>query len=291
MAISAALKKKLAAANKKFKTAVPTASGGMVNENVEDGNYSADLTGADVVEQGGKAALVFTFDVDVDGETEQVKNRYWLETEQNLGYLKRDLARFGFEGLEDLDLAEDLEGVCEKLVSMKPVCRITVKTNDQWQNVYLNKVVEIGDGAEDDDEVESETVEETTAEEEEDGTPVSIGSKVLYKDAEHEITALNEGEGTCTLKNAKGKRFVGVKLEDCEAVADDEVEPEAEEEVEEEEELAELGPGSEVMVQWKGKEEPGVVKAVSEDDEKVTVQLTKLKKLVIVSLNKVELKG
>jgi hypothetical protein len=69
------------------------------------------LTGGELKELGGKAAVVLTYEItgDSDGESscdadgEAVSSRYFLETEQNLAYLKRDLGRF-IEDVDDLDL-------------------------------------------------------------------------------------------------------------------------------------------------------------------------------------------
>lgn len=178
--MSSALKKKLAAAQKKWKKAKPASSSGMVNENVEDGNYTAKLTGKDIKIQNNKPAVLLQYTIeDEDAADEVVTARYWLETEQNLSYLKRDLGRFGYE-VDDLDLSSDLDGILDEIVEAEPVCRISVRTSDEWQNVYLNRVDEMNedeneedeeeedDDTEDEDEEESEDEDEDEEEDEED---------------------------------------------------------------------------------------------------------------------------
>ena len=162
MGMSSSLKKKLAAASKKFKGAKAPSSTGMVNDSVLDGNYEATLVGAELTEQASKAALIYTYKInedDAEAGGEEIKQRFWLETEQNLSFLKRDLGRFGYE-VDDLDLAEELEGLCKELVDAEPLCRISVKTDGEWQNVYLNKVLEMQEENDEEEEEDDEEEEE-----------------------------------------------------------------------------------------------------------------------------------
>ena len=153
------MKKMLAAANKKFKKVSAADAGGFSNEAVEDGSYTATVCGAELKEVGGKPVVMISYEItaagdgsDSDAAEEVVSARYFLETDTNLAYLKRDLGRFAEIDEEEFDLEEQLQDTLEAIVDAAPEVKISVRMAGEFQNVYLNKVDVDGSDDEDDDE-------------------------------------------------------------------------------------------------------------------------------------------
>ena len=147
--LSSKIKKALGAAGKKWKKTDAAAGSSFINEAVEDGTYESVICGAALQEIGGKAAVVLSYKItDDEAENEIVASRYFLETAQNLAYLKRDLGKY-VDDVDDLDLSEALEDTLEEIAASGAAARITVKMAGEFQNVYLGKVDV--DGADDDD--------------------------------------------------------------------------------------------------------------------------------------------
>lgn len=222
---SSKLKGLLKKANAKWKK-TEAASGGFNNDNVEDGSYDAALTGAELKELGGKGCVVLSYTIADGGdcEGEVMTARYFLESDQNLAFFKRDLGKF-VDDVDEVDLENDLEETLETILEGEPACRITVRTKDEYQNVYLNKVEIDGDGDDEEDEDEDkparggkkngkkgnkkpkpEEDDEEEDDEEEDGEEVDIdvGSKVTvnFKGKEHsgKVTELDEDEEKVQVK-------------------------------------------------------------------------------------------
>ena len=125
---------------------------------VPDGRYLAHLTAAQIGESksSGRLQIQWTWTI-ADGEFEGDTKLDFdgLETEDNLVFLGRKLARFGYELPEDITAIAD---ILEELIEKRPLARIRLKTRGEFQNVYVDKIMRSVDNDEDDDESSSDDV-------------------------------------------------------------------------------------------------------------------------------------
>lgn len=313
--LSTKLKKLLGTASKKFKKTEAVASQ-FVNENVADGQYAFDLVGAGVSEFGsGKARVEFRLKLteavrngDEDSIDEEVVSGFWLETEQNLSFLKKTLSLFVDVDDDDFDLAAFIEeGGLDEIAAEEPSGVVNIRMNGDFQNVNIIKLDE-GGGDEDEEEEEEDKPKkkkggkkkkdvEEEEEEEEEAPEIAKGDTVLFtppkakKAKEFTVTKLKGGKAD--LEDDDGNEFKGIllaKLELVDPENDDEEEEEEEpkkkvraggpkkkksskdeDEEEEEEEDADLEEGDKVSFNFKGKECKGTVEAIDEEEETVEV--------------------
>lgn len=132
---------------------------------VDDGTYVARLREVKLeFADGGKGRpqSVWRFvilDGESGGESAEGK-KVWkydgLDQEQSLQYAAKDLSTLGIDP-EEVGL-EDLPEIYEELTEAKPVCKIVLRTKGEFQNVYVNKLLE--DWDEDEDESDDEDEEE-----------------------------------------------------------------------------------------------------------------------------------
>jgi len=334
MALSSKIKAAVKKAAGKFKKTKAADGGGFTNEAVPDDSYSATLTGAELKEMGGKAVIVLSYTIgdEEDPAGEVVTSRYNLETDENLSYLKRDLGRF-VDGVDEMDLVEELESTLEGMVEAAPDCRISVRMKDEYQNVYLNKV-DIATDEEDEEDEEDEDAKpkgkgkgkkaktasggkggkkggkgskaDEEDEDEEDAPEISKGDSVLFtppRAKKAKVCTVVSIKGTkAKLEDEDGNEYPGILLsvlepadeEDADEDEEDakpkgkgkggkskpkpkgkgkkDEEDEDEEDEEDEDEEVELDVGSKVIVNYKGKEAQGTVKAINEEDETVKVR-------------------
>ena len=125
---------------------------------VPDGRYLAHLTGAAIGESksSGRLQIQWTWTI-ADGEFESDTKLDFdgLETEDNLVFLGRKLARFSYELPEDITAIAD---ILDELVEKRPLARIRLKTKGEFQNVYVDKLMRSVDGDEDTDDSNSNDV-------------------------------------------------------------------------------------------------------------------------------------
>jgi len=313
---------KLAAKLKKAKAAyakAEIASGGLVNENVPDGRYEATVSDVSLEEFGDKPVckMVFTITEGEEAVGEKVTSVFWLQgtdaekTANALGIFKRMLQRFGYEP-EDFDIVEDMESFIEEITDAEPVCTISVKMNDSFQNVNLLRVEEmevVADEDEEEYEEEDEELEEETEdeeeyeeedeeleeepeeeeEEEEEETPdIETKMMVEYKPPRAKVarvcivTKVLKRKKVADLKTEDGKQtYSNIKWDRLTIVEPDEEE-------EEDEDLVELEVGSIVSLTWKGEEIEAEVTELDEEEEKVRIKLPS-GKFARVSVEKIEL--
>ncbi len=327
MGLSSKLKGLLKKANSKYKKVKAAETSGFGNDAVEDGNYTANFTKGEIKEQSGKGVVVFTYTISDDGaEGEEISSRYNLATDENISYLKRDLGKF-VDGADELDLEEELEGTLSDMAEASPECKISVRTKDGFQNVYLNKVAIDAAADEDEDEDEDETPakpakgkgkkskpaddeeedededEDEDEEEEEDEPEITKGSFVLHKPPKAKkakrckVLAVNGKKAK--LKDEDGNVYPAILLSVLEPAEEEEEEEEEEEDkpakggkgkppkgkgkaaasdddeeedADADEETEEVEVGTKVLVNYKGKEYKGTVKAIDEEAEKVSVR-------------------
>jgi hypothetical protein len=175
MAVDKGIAKELSQLSKMWKTAQPVAAG---YQTIPDGEYSAKITEMSVQKsKNGRLQVVTTFEV-VDGEHEgsSIKRFDGLDNERSIGYFK------GMAEIIGLDLPNDITLLPEVLKTFVDECgdffEITVKTKNEYQNVYVNGVSDAvsEEGSEevegDEEEVEEEEIEDDEEEvEEEEETP------------------------------------------------------------------------------------------------------------------------
>ena len=122
---------------------------------IPDGRYLANLTDGVIGESksSGRLQIQWTWTV-ADGEFEGDTKLDFdgLETEDNLVFLGRKLARFSYELPEDIT---EISDILEELIEKKPMARIRLKTRGEFQNVYVDKIIQSssddGEGSDDDD--------------------------------------------------------------------------------------------------------------------------------------------
>lgn len=128
-----------------------TSKGGAYAE-YDDGKYLARVAKMEpgVNTKGPYIQIMYKF---VEGEYEgQMKAQFQnLQTDENLFHAAKLIGQFGYEVPENI---ADIVSICAAIEKEKPLCRITLKTKGEWQNVYLDKV--IGDD-EDADEADEDT--------------------------------------------------------------------------------------------------------------------------------------
>ena len=131
---------------------------------VEDGRYIAKLIGAVIKVSATEKAwkhLEWLWEIlEGDAEGENIYKRTGLETEDNIMFFIRDLARLDVDtdSLE-IDSEKDIEELMEALVEEGVIARLRTRTVDSgFQNVYIDKLIEDYSGG---------TEEEKTPEEEE----------------------------------------------------------------------------------------------------------------------------
>lgn len=265
--ISATLQAKLKKAREKFVKAEPAQSNTSANRKVPDGTYTAKLVGLDFAEFGKHPILRFTFEVtDADKKTHEVaigqmvETRFNLDTDEGPAFIKRDFQKFGYDEVDDL--LDDLEAANQlfiDLIALHPVCKINVAMDDtdQWQNVFLNDVLEMDEEEEEEEEVKPEPKKK------------GKGKKVEEKKEEPDEAADEESDGV-----------------DEEEGTEEEADEEAEEDDTEDAD-GDLEIGDMVEVNHKGKDVVGTV--ISIDEEASTVKVQVDKKRIVVPLENVYL--
>lgn len=252
-------KKQLAASKGNWKAAqkkVTETRGKAGAPEFEDGIYLAKLASAELGEWNEKLKVLFKWKF-MDGEYEgQVIHDYQgINSEENLYYLGRRLEDFGYEMPDDpTELPETLAAI----VGEKKLCKIRLRTKGDWQNVYLQKVLEDADDAE----VEDDEAEETEAEE----TPAAKPAKGKKAKPEPEPVEEDEAE---------------------EEEADDEAEEEEADEEETEEGDEELTIGMKVIAETANGEKKGTVIEILEKEgmARVKTEEGKVLRLAIQKLS------
>jgi hypothetical protein len=246
-------KKKLAAAGSSWKNAKKRVSEnrGSTFVDYDDGKYIAKLTKAELTESesSGRLQVDFSWRFEEEPYEGKIKHAYQgIETEDNMYYLGRDLERLGYELPDDLnDLPETLEAITAEGI----IARIALKSKGDFQNVYIQKLINQDDDDADDEAVDEEAEAEPTEADEEE---------VEETDEETE----DEGEEEADEEEA----------DDADAEEEDEEEAEEEEAEEEgDEEVIEIEVGQRVQAETAKGREPGEIIEILEDLNKVRVKL------------------
>lgn len=250
-------------------------------QNLPDTTYTARLTKAEISE-GQTLRLKMVFVV-LEGEHEgaTVTKSDGLEaTEDSLYYTARLLGRFGFDPEEINPLSKKLPGILAELTKSKPVCQIALRTKNDFQNVYVNKVLDDYEGGEDEDGDEDDgTITE--------GTRVTFTLKTGEADAGEVVEVVDEN--TLRVKKDSDGKVARLKVENVEIESSDEEEDDDSDEDEDDDEAATVEVGMRVAAQWKGSEETGEVVELVDGGAKVKIKKDSDGKAFTVALDKVEL--
>lgn len=217
-----------------------TSKGGGFGE-YDDGKYMVRLKKAFGATNSKGAYLQFDFQFLDDPYKGMSKALFQnMQSDENLFHAARLLGSFGYELPEKVS---DIVAVLEAISAEKPLCRITIKTKGEYQNVYLDKVIqeeadddaveeeddaEAADGDEEEDATEDEEAGDEEADEEEadedeeeaddeeaadedDEAEIEVGMRVEAETAKGVRTgtvhALDEAEGLVKIRDAEGKIF------------------------------------------------------------------------------------
>lgn len=288
---------------KKAKTAAIEAPDSGIQE-YEDGRYLARLMSASICKSGsGRTQVDFDWKF-VDGEYagKHKHNYQGIENEKNIEFLLLDLKRLGFDidELDDDELPELLAGIGKAKPHL--LARIALKTKNDFQNVYINELLEDDDEeaeeaedgedeeendddtkarakkakaatkgkkqADDDDEDDDDSddaEEEDDDEEEEEEKPAKKSKAKKPAEDEDEDEDDEEEEKP---KSRKGKKVV----EDGESEDDDEDDDEDGESEDDEDEELHISVGSEVIVQTKDGKKQAEIVEMFPDEQKIRVK-------------------
>jgi hypothetical protein len=169
-------------------------------ERMDDGRYVARLTGYTIGEsQSGRFQLTTDFAVVQGDEKGQAIRRFdGLEKAESLPYVAKYLQRLGVD-LEDFELTE-LDDVMKKLVEERPAVQLRLVTNGDFQNVYVDRIVETDDDVDEDedgkdkDEVDLPEVGDT------------IKAEVDDEEVEGEVIKVDEDGKRVRIKDEDGKK-------------------------------------------------------------------------------------
>jgi len=109
-----------------------------------------------------------------------------MQTDENLYHAARLMSQFGYEMP---DSVTEIVALLNAITNEKPLCRITIKTKGEYQNVYLDKVIaedEDDEGAEADEEDDTEGTDGDEAEETDEDTEEAEDEEEAAEDDEEE---------------------------------------------------------------------------------------------------------
>ena len=252
MAIDPKIAAKLKSFNKNFAKQKERAQelGGFAE--VPDGKYLATLDSAELrFTKNGALNFVFHFKITESAEDESlvgVQVNRWCDIdtkEDGMGYLLKDLARFGIQA----ETSEQLAEIADLLTSQKPEVKISLKTNTNGsQFSYIDAVISeidagdhVSEESEEGENNEDEEIDEDSGTDEIDAEDVGIeiGTEVSFSWKGSKLTGVIKeiDEENEKLKVSSGGKVYPVKLVDVSIPeAEEEVEIEEEEEIEEVEE-------------------------------------------------------
>lgn len=293
---NAAFEKRLKKAQKSWEEGVKEKKN-LGGSNVDDGTYKTGLSAASLMESNKQELLVLLkFKIkEGDFKGEEVPRFYNLEGKnaaKSLAFLQFDLEKMGADVPEDLS---DIPEILEKLLKEKPSLLISLRTNGEYQNAKVVRLINDEDGEEededtdedeededdekpkkkakasddDDDEDEEEETEDEEDDEEEDDEDEEEDSDDEDEDEEEE-----EDEKS---KKKKGKKVTEEEDDEDEEEDDDDEDSDDEEEDDEDEEEAddklEIEEGGKVSVPYKAGKVKATILKIFEKTEKVKVKL------------------
>lgn len=248
----------------------------------EDGRYVARLMSATLgkSQASGRLQVDFAWKFVEPPYAGKMKHAYQgMETEENQKYVYADLRKLGFD-LTELD-ATDVPDLLEQITATKPhlLCQIALKTKNDYQNVFINALLEDDEDGEEaethEDEEKADAPKKTVKksakkaepEEDEDDEDEDDEDEDGTDDVEEEA----EDEPTPATVKKTAKKTAKKPEPEPEEDEEDEDEEDEEEEADEDEQLH-ISVGSEVMVQTKEGEVQGTIVEIFPDEEKIRVK-------------------
>lgn len=199
------IKKTLAKSKKlwaKSKQRVENGEGGSYEE-FEDGRYAAKVVKMSVMEsEKGNLMVLCGYKV-TEGEYKDktITKPDMLISEENMLRFGAKLKKLGFEMPDEI---EDLESVLKKIEKKSPSVRIRVKTNGEFQNVYVDKLIS---SSEEEDADGSDEVAE-----DEDSVTLEVGMSVSAEvdgdTIEGKIVKLLESKGKVKIVDEDGETYL-----------------------------------------------------------------------------------
>lgn len=177
---------------------------------IPDGRYVATLTKAEVTESkaSNRPQVAWGYTIregDLEGET--IRDYDGLDREMSFYYLARKLSLFGIDP-EQVNLVH-LEKVLEDLVARKPTVRLRLRTKDEFQNAYVERVIPDYEDNEGWEETATNSdaspfVEDDEEDEEDAGVELFPGMNVQFvrqgKPLTGTVTVVDEDAGLATVK-------------------------------------------------------------------------------------------
>ncbi len=221
-------------------------------ENVPDGRYIAILSSAELTESKSSSRPMLAWGwtiLEGDLEGEVIRSYRMLDYDNSFFWLAKELSTLGIDP-EAVNIAK-LEATLDELVESKIVARLKLQTKNEFQNVYVDRVLH--DYYEDDDE------------------PVAPPRRTRPEPVEEEAVAPKAKAKPGKAKPAPEPEPVEDEEEDEEEEVED-AEPFVETDAEDEEEV-ELQVGMKVEFIRQGKELEGTVTKIDEENGSATVKV------------------
>jgi sRNA-binding protein len=254
----------------------------------DDGRYIARLMSATLCKSASSSRDQVDFawkfvDGEYAGKTKHAYNG--IETDQNFEYFLRDLKRLGFE-IDELD-SKDIPDLLDGIGKTKPhlLCQIVLKTKNDFQNVYINSLLE-----DDDEETEEAEASKDDEDDDDDTKARAKKAKKVTKPAEEEEDEEEEEEEEKPAKKVKKVKPAAEEEEEEDPAPkkkkakpvkeeEEEEEDDDDDDDEEEEEQLHISVGSEVIVETKDGQVKATILEMFPDEQKIRVETEDGKKL------------
>jgi hypothetical protein len=187
------LKKSSDAWDSAKKKAAEQSGGGGYGE-YDDGKYLARLQVMEggVNPNGAYIRLQFKF---VEGEYENQTHSMFqnLRTDENMYHAARLIEKFGYELP---DKFTDIPAILAAISKEKPLCKITIKTKGEYQNTFVDKVIDEAEGEDEESENDDDTAAEDEETEDEDAEESEDeGEEEVEEEEEEEEEEADDEEG------------------------------------------------------------------------------------------------
>lgn len=292
------LKKALTLATKKHLAKAKEKAGSGGFDEFDDGKYVMRCEGGELGQSASSdrfQATMFWKFVEGDYKGKPYRSYQGLDTEDGWTYFLRDLGRLGYDTAELEDFSEVLP-ILKELKKEKPVCRVTLKSSGEFQNLRIQRLIDPDEVEEDDEEEDDDTPKskkktakkkKKPADDEDEDEEESDDEDDDESEDDDEEESDDDDEEEETPKTKKKTAAVKKKKkpaddEDEEEESDDDEDEEDDEEADEddEDEVA-LSIGSTVKVRTKAGVKKGEVTEVLEDDNKIKVKFADGKSLTL----------
>lgn len=228
---------------------------GFSNTDFDDGKYQVQLIDAfSGVSQNGRVQNAFAFQfLNGDYKGKKIYKYQGVENPTGIAILLQD---FGVMGVE-VDEPDDIDEANKKLKKSKPTLEIRVKTNGEYKNIGVLRILEELDTEEEDEETEKETSDTDDLETEEAG----------HEDSDEDEE--KDSDRFPLRKKAKKEEPEENEDEDSEDDEDDD----DEEKPKKKQDEVELEVGMKVIVKHDGERLSGKIIKLYEDDDEPEIKI------------------